>query len=52
MMMILYAMNSKWSPQDLVETNCIHPTRYERPGEPAGFQIIFNNLWDAYFAKQ
>mmetsp|Transcript_42862 Transcript_42862/g.68778 ORF Transcript_42862/g.68778 Transcript_42862/m.68778 type:complete len:266 (+) Transcript_42862:17-814(+) len=42
---------SKWSPKDLMEDNCIHPTRYDRPGEPAGFKVIFDNLWDAYFAK-
>lgn len=43
---------TKWSPADLMETNCIHPTRYPRGNEPAGFDVIFNNLWAAYFAKQ
>mmetsp|Transcript_33065 Transcript_33065/g.28978 ORF Transcript_33065/g.28978 Transcript_33065/m.28978 type:complete len:272 (+) Transcript_33065:68-883(+) len=43
---------TKWSPADLMETNCIHPTRVGRGNEPAGFDVIFDNLWDAYFAKR
>ena len=33
-----------WSPSDLMMDNCIHPTQ-------EGFGIIFNNLWDEYFAN-
>lgn len=40
---------TKWSPADLMEDNCIHPTRVGRGKEPAGFDVIFDNLWDAYF---
>ena len=44
---------SKWSPKDLMEDNCIHPTRFGRgPNEPAGFDVVFNNMWDLYFSKQ
>eukprot|EP01083_Nonionella_stella_P211169 763811_1 len=43
---------TKWSPADLMESNCIHPTRVGRGSEPAGFDVIFTNMWDAYFSKQ
>eukprot|EP01084_Bolivina_argentea_P176649 305633_1 len=43
---------TKWSPKNLMEDNCIHPTRMGRPEEPAGFDIIFENMWDAYWSKQ
>ena len=38
----------EWSPADLMMSNCIHPTT----GDNGGFQIIFNNMWDVFFANQ
>lgn len=36
---------AKWSPKDLMQVNCIHPT-------DAGFEIVFENLWDLYWKKE
>jgi len=36
---------AKWSPKDLMQASCIHPT-------DAGFEIIFEHLWDRYWSKQ
>merc|ERR1712228_56070 len=45
---------SKWSPSDLIMDNCIHPTMDNEKNKnlPPGFEIVFNNLWDNYFANQ
>eukprot|EP01083_Nonionella_stella_P048663 129967_1 len=41
-----------WSPSALIMDNCIHPTNESPDSSPCGFEIVFNNLWDLYFAKQ
>ena len=43
---------SQWSPKHLMEANCIHPTQYRRVEEPAGFNVVFRNMWDLYWSKQ
>ena len=42
----------QWSPADLMMDNCIHPTDESNNSSPCGFEIVFNNLWDLYFANQ
>jgi len=36
---------NKWSPKDLMQANCIHPTA-------KGFEVIFENLWNLYWSKE
>jgi len=42
---------TKWSPADLMESNCIHPTRVARGKHPAGFKVVFDNMYDVYFKE-
>lgn len=39
---------SKFSPNSLMQTNCIHPTR----GWDGGFGVIFKKQWSIYWSKQ
>eukprot|EP00756_Hemistasia_phaeocysticola_P031044 Hpha_TRINITY_DN16328_c2_g1::TRINITY_DN16328_c2_g1_i2::g.61594::m.61594 len=39
---------SKFSPNSLMQINCIHPTR----GKSGGFDIVFEKQWDLYWSKQ
>lgn len=39
---------SKFSPNSLMQINCIHPTK----GKSGGFEIVFNKQWDLYWSKQ
>lgn len=34
---------SAWSPSELIQSNCIHPTR------PEGFNDIFNEMYEVYW---